>query len=260
MTFRECKRGLAPGVFLMGQIELEERTLGGLHAALLPCVKSLEGLKPDSPILDLACGTGAWLQRLNTAGYGKLWGIDRDFAHFGARSVARYRMVDLDDQNVSLVEEGTHFALITAIEIIEHVANPSWLINLAVEALAPGGWILITSPNIYSLRARMRFLLGASMPYFESGSSRFAIEPDHAHPLILEAYRRKIFDPFDLAVQRVWSYPEQGGAKSRWFARFATRVIRGVLNEDLPGDILCLLLRDSRAGSLPTKRTGSHCV
>jgi hypothetical protein len=58
-------------------------------------------------------------------------------------------------------------ALITMIEINEHVQNPYRLLELAAEALEPGGWLLITSPNIYSLQVRLRFLMQVSLPHFE---------------------------------------------------------------------------------------------
>src|SRR5271170_1687357 len=110
---------------------LEERTLGGLHSALFPCVAKLEGIDDYSAILDLACGTGAWLTRLHDAGYRNLWGADRDFEHFGAQNIARFFIVDFDDKDYACPVNAHGFALITAIEIIEHVANPHQFIASA---------------------------------------------------------------------------------------------------------------------------------
>ena len=91
------------------------------------------------------------------------------------------------------------------IEVIEHVANPQYLVHIAFRALIPAGWMLITSPNIYSLRARVRFLLRGAIPYFEESLSRTPIERDHIHPIILEAFQRKIFDPLGLSPARTWT-------------------------------------------------------
>ncbi len=222
---------------------LEERTLSGLHVALLSCVQTLAGVEPDSAILDLACGTGAWLKRLYGAGYRKLVGIDRDVAGFGASDIATFIPLDLDADNAIDRIATSKFALVTMIEVIEHVANPQYLVDIAFRALIPAGWMLITSPNIYSLRARVRFLLRGGIPYFEESASRTPIERDHIHPIILEAFQRKIFDPLGLSPARIWTYPQTGSSGSRCHARLATRILRLAFADNLSGDILCLLLR-----------------
>jgi 2-polyprenyl-3-methyl-5-hydroxy-6-metoxy-1,4-benzoquinol methylase len=135
---------------------LEERTIPGLHAALLPVVRGL-GLSYYDGILDVACGTGAWLKSLYEAGYRELWGTDRDVASFGVSDIARFIPGDLDAE----ILLPTDCALVTMIEIIEHVENPYRLVEAGANALRPGGWLLITSPNIYSLRARLRFAMRA---------------------------------------------------------------------------------------------------
>lgn len=57
-------------------MELKERTSAtGLHAHVLDQVERLH-LPKDSRILDLGCGTGALLARLQMAGYVNLTGID----------------------------------------------------------------------------------------------------------------------------------------------------------------------------------------
>jgi SAM-dependent methyltransferase len=216
---------------------LEERTIEGLHAALLPSVQSLR-LDSGARILDVGCGTGAWLKRLNGVGYSELWGIDRDADGFQASGVAHFIASNLDDESPLPMD----FSLVTIIEVIEHVENPYRLVEMAVSALVPGGWLLITSPNIYSLRARLRFLIRPHLPQFEY-SSDSPIEEDHIHPIVMEAYKRKVFDRLNLSIERVWTYPETGGHGSRLFARLIANAMRLVLADDLSGDTLCLLLR-----------------
>lgn len=223
------------------RMTLQERTIGGQHAALLPIVKTLEGISNTSPILDLGCGTGAWLKRLYDAGFRELWGVDSDSEAFGAAEIGHFIAADLDANDD--LPQLANFGLVTIIEVIEHVANPQKLVERAFRALAPGGWLLITSPNIYSLRTRVRFLLSAGVPFFERAAHSTPIELDHIHPIVLEAYQRKIFTPLELSLVRVWTYPDCSSHGSRWFARLAARAMRLVLSDDLPGDSLCLLLR-----------------
>ena len=218
-------------------MNLEEGTIAGLHAALL---SSVQALRVDSAahILDIGCGTGAWLERLHGAGYRELWGTDRDVDGFQAADIAHFVPADLDNEAPAL----TDFSLVTIIEVIEHVENPYRLVQMAVRALAPGGWLLITSPNIYSIRARFRFLVRARLPQFED-SSDAPFEEDHIHPVVLDAYKRKVFRRLNLSLERIWTYPETGSHGSRLLARLIASALRLLLSDDLSGDTLCLLLR-----------------
>src|SRR5260370_32797126 len=97
---------------------LDERAVSGLHAFLLPQIEALDGLSPDLPILDLACGTGAWLKRLHDSGYRDLWGLDRDAKGFGAGDVASFIAADFDcADGISARLGSRQFALVTMIEI-----------------------------------------------------------------------------------------------------------------------------------------------
>ena len=225
---------------------LEERAFPGQHEALLGVIRELADISHASPILDLGCGTGAWLKRLYDVGYRNLYGIDHDSMAFGAAEVAKFVDADLDkiDRVDQTVE--ANFGLVTIIEVIEHVSSPQHLVELAVRALAPHGWLLITSPNIYSLRARLTFLVRSGMPYFEQTAHptiALTTNPDHIHPMVLEAYQRKIFSPLNLSLARVWTFSEGGNNGSRWFSRLAVQMLRFALSDDLSGDSLCLLLR-----------------
>jgi SAM-dependent methyltransferase len=221
---------------------LEEPAVSGQHEALLSVIQTLVGLTHESPVLDLGCGTGAWLKRLYDAGYRNLYGVDHDRKAFRAAEIAHFVCSDLDSTDRVDHTREASFGLVTIIEVIEHVANPKHLVELAVGALAPDGWLLITSPNIYSLRARVKFLMRSGMPYFEKAANAVSMNPDHIHPFLLEAYERKIFAPLNLSIDRVWTYPVVGSPGSRWSARLAARALRFVLSDNLSGDSLCLLL------------------
>jgi len=188
-------------------------------------------------LFDLGWGTGACLARLSDAGFVNLTGVDRNVETFDAHELARFTPADLMNGDLAQLQSES-FGLVTAIEVIEHVANPERIVEVAARCLAPRGWLMITTPNIYSIRARTRFLLTGSLDFFERQAA-----PDHIHPLVLGAFIRHILPRYPFRLERVWPYPAYGSSGSRWFARAVARAMSVVLPNDLPGDTLCLLLR-----------------
>jgi SAM-dependent methyltransferase len=94
-------------------------------------------------ILDVGCGTGTMVRELRR--YGRAQGIDADEAavHF-----SRKRGIE----EVEHVPEGplpfedASFALVTALDVIEHVEDDRGLIRELSRILAPGGMLLVTVP------------------------------------------------------------------------------------------------------------------
>jgi SAM-dependent methyltransferase len=58
------------------------------------------------------------------------------------------------------VPEGGPFDVIICGEVIEHLGNPTGLFETAREVLAPGGRLVITTPNPYFVGRALRHLLG----------------------------------------------------------------------------------------------------
>src|SRR5437879_1876628 len=136
---------------------LEERTIGGLHEMLLEKVKALPNLSRDTPILDIGCGTGAWLHRLARTGFRNLYGLDRATSQLGNVHAACSE-VDLDTAtDLGLTDR--KFGLVTAIELVEHLENPGRLFFHVARHLSDEGVFLMTTPNIHSVVCRLRFLL-----------------------------------------------------------------------------------------------------
>ena len=216
-------------------MNLPEFAATGLRAWLLPRVQALPGLSTNSFVLDLGCGPGAWLARLHAVGFRRLTGIDCTREYFAADDYATFIHGDIEH---SARAELGNFDLITAIEVFEHMAKPESVFAFASRQLGPGGYLIVTTPNIYSLRVRMRFLLSEKLTWFEQVSN-----PEHVHPLVIEAVKRQILPKYDLALEKLLTYPEHGSDGTRWFARLAERALSMALPNDLPGDSLCLFLR-----------------
>jgi 2-polyprenyl-3-methyl-5-hydroxy-6-metoxy-1,4-benzoquinol methylase len=209
---------------------LVECTSAGEHQALLP---HLRDLPPDAPVLDLGCGTSAWIERLAEAGFTDLTGVDADGTHFGARR-ASLVVADLNCDELDLPK--AHYALITAIEVLEHLENPDHFAGLIKRHLAPGGICLITTPNVHSLSCRLRYFLTGRLPAFDRKG-----EPTHINAVVVTCLER-VLAAHKLEICARWTYPER---RTRTFGlpvRVASAVVRMVLADPLPGDTLCLLI------------------
>jgi SAM-dependent methyltransferase len=207
---------------------LPERTVGGLHEALLRHLPPTLGL--ESPILDLGCGSGAWLHRLHSRGFQNLTGTDIDASQVRA-GIGEIFQVDLDAAFWALPKR--RYTLITAIEVIEHLSNIGTFLENVAQLLSEDGVVLITTPNIHSIQARLRFLITG-----ETG--QFGVRGDQTHlfPVIIGTFPR-LLARYGFELERAWGYPDNGSTlTSRALVNRVARVMRLWLPEPIPGDTL----------------------
>jgi len=156
---------------------------------------------PPAPaeVLDYGCGNGAFLAR--AAGFGHLVsGVEFDAA---AAAVARQGGVAVYDP-VSLPEAAFagRFDLITAVHVIEHVADPVALLGDFRRWLKPGGRVFLEMPNAEAggLARHGRFWRGLEAPrHFSLPSVRglaIAIERAGFEPVRIgrRAFARQFMD------------------------------------------------------------------
>ncbi|MBW2737955.1 MAG: methyltransferase domain-containing protein [Deltaproteobacteria bacterium] len=214
---------------------LAERSVAGLHAFLVRYLPNI--LTYNSAILDVGCGTGAWLDRLYHLGYRNLYGIDADIGQFETNK-AKILRLNLDFEiNVG---GGQKFKLITAIEVIEHLENPGYFFRNIQKLLDEDGYLLMTTPNVYSLACRLRFFVLSDLKQFgEVG------DPTHIYPVFLSNMER-ILRRYRLEIAAKWGYPANGRTlSSRRLINILCSSLRLILPEEIPGDVLCLLIRKS---------------
>lgn len=110
-------------------------------------------LMPSGAVLDVGCATGFFLEMAEEAGW-DVWGVE--LSEEGA-SRARRRFGDRVFCG-SLAEAkfpSSRFDLVTLFDVIEHVADPRGLVDEVSRILRPGGLLLLTTPDIGSLSARL---------------------------------------------------------------------------------------------------------
>ncbi|OLP18783.1 hypothetical protein BST81_08570 [Leptolyngbya sp. 'hensonii'] len=210
---------------------LLERTISGLHADVF---RSLPPLEAQTPILDIGCGTGAWLNRLAEAGFTHLCGIDQDATQFHLPQATCIR-ANLDVDDPALADR--QFGLITAIEVVEHLENPGRLFALVARHLAPDGYFLLTTPNIHSIGCRLRFLITGQLKSFDAKG-----DPTHIYPVLLSALQR-VLPRYGLEIVQQWSFPQRGSRVSRPTTALAEALLSLVLPIGQPGDTLCVFIR-----------------
>ena len=221
---------------VMQNNQLIERTMVlGLHEHLLTSLP--QEVTYNTPILDIGCGTGAWLERLANAGFTHLQGIDRDTEQFATQK-ATCSPADLDFGDIGLAEK--KFGLITSIEVIEHIENPGRLFYHVANLLESNGYFLLTTPNLHSVLCKIRFLLTGKLRQFDDKG-----EPTHIYPIFLTPLMR-ILQRYNLEIVKKWSYPIAGSVTSRASLKIASSLLSSILRDELPGDILCLLIKKNK--------------
>jgi SAM-dependent methyltransferase len=111
------------------------------------------GFPAGAGILDAPCGsTGALTLALIARGYDAV-GADVD-SEAGARLGKSFASVDL---NTSLPWNNQSFDAVFSTEGIEHLENHYSFLREICRVLKPGGILVLTTPNITSLRSRVRF-------------------------------------------------------------------------------------------------------
>ncbi len=136
---------------------------------------------PPGRILDIGAGDGAFLAQLRAAGRTELLGLEPDAE---ARRVAAERrgldLLPIGFPARPLPEPG--LAAISMLETIEHLHEPIDALRRARELLAPGGCLVLSTPNIDGLELRLLGPRGISLQvprhltFFSAGTLRAACE------------------------------------------------------------------------------------
>ncbi|MDJ0703825.1 MAG: methyltransferase domain-containing protein [Leptolyngbyaceae cyanobacterium MO_188.B28] len=210
-------------------------TIRGLHDHLEKLIPP--NVSQNAKILDIGCGTGAWLDRLANAGFYNLHGIDKDIQNFATQK-ASCSQINLDVDDLGLGNQ--RFDLITCIEVVEHLENPGHLFHHVMKLLETNGYFLLTTPNLHSLICKLRFLLTGNLRDFDNKGN-----PTHIYPVFMMPLER-ILENHHLTIVDKSTYPSKTSITSRASLKFVSSLLSLVLKDELPGDTLCLLIQKSK--------------
>lgn len=97
-------------------------------------------------ILDVGCGAGQVVGQLTKAGY-ESYGVDVSEPNIQRARKFSERCQLYDGRNLPFADG--HFASVGALNVLEHVEEPEAFIRDLVRVTAPGGQVIISSPNFF---------------------------------------------------------------------------------------------------------------
>ncbi len=139
--------------------------------------------RPGARLLDIGCGSGAYLAQMAGMGW-EVWGVEpSSVAAAGALAaldLPQERIVVASAEDAELPDDA--FDLVTMSHVLEHLSDPSAVLARIHGALRPGGTLRIRIPNVRSLESRVfgRLWLGLELPrhlqHFDRGTATRLLE------------------------------------------------------------------------------------
>nr|ART35692.1 B383 [uncultured bacterium] len=156
------------------------------HFALDEC-----GFKPlaGKSALDVGCGAGLLAEPLARLG-AKVTAIDAAPELIEvARAHAEGQGLEIDYRAIGVESVPGKFDLITAMEVIEHVADPQAFIDDLAKRLAPDGLVILSTPNKTAWSKLLTITLAEGFGQIPKGTHDFEafIDPDTMRGLLADA-------------------------------------------------------------------------
>jgi 2-polyprenyl-3-methyl-5-hydroxy-6-metoxy-1,4-benzoquinol methylase len=197
-------------------------TNAGLHEFVATQVLS-RYVRSGLRAADLGSGPGAMAARLHSFGC-EVLAVDRDAKDFMAG--LRHISLDFNQPDFAAALEPGSFGLVTAIEVIEHIESPIGFLRNVARLLAPGGVAILTTPNVDSLPARLKFLLAGRIRTMDERG-----EPTHISPIFMDLLLRQYLPRAGLRLREHLVFPPHGYQLTRrpiaWAIRLAVPFFRG---------------------------------
>jgi 2-polyprenyl-6-hydroxyphenyl methylase/3-demethylubiquinone-9 3-methyltransferase len=148
-------------------------------------------LKPlaGKSALDVGCGAGLLAEPLARLG-AKVTAIDAAPGLIAAaRLHAEGQGLDIDYRPAAVEKIGGRFDLVTSMEVIEHVADPATFVRALAARLAPGGLMVMSTPNKTALSRLLMVGLAEAIGAIPKGTHDFDkfIAPEMLKAMLTDA-------------------------------------------------------------------------
>lgn len=129
----------------------------------------IRDLSPES-LLDIGCGNGYLLKQLVKIPSLNNMALNAvDIYNKPKIEKLNYKNADI---TLGLPYSNNIFKCVILGEVIEHVPNPDFVLREIYRVLKPGGYLVISTPNLVSWANRLLVLLGIQPFYTETSSER----------------------------------------------------------------------------------------
>ncbi len=135
-----------------------------LYPAVLAQFDAVRGAAGGLRVLDVPAGQGAFARELLGHACTQIDCLDINSDPFVFRD-PQVRFLQHDVINPLPFPDG-HFDHVFSVEGIEHFENPWTFVKELCRVLKPGGYLLLTTPNTFSVDARLKYLLSGYFPRF----------------------------------------------------------------------------------------------
>lgn len=222
--------------------QLGTATPPGLHEFVLQRVLPRYFRRGESAV-DLGAGSGAMALQLQEAGWKAL---AADINGAGYRAGVPFVQIDLNERDFASELGPRSFSLVTAVEVVEHVENPIGFLRNIKRLLSPGGVAVLTTPNVDSTPARIKFLLRGTIRMMDLHS-----EKEHITPIFWDLFTRQYLPRAELRVVEHQVYPERGYQLTRPVLAGSMRLFSVFLRgECLYGDNHVIVLTANQNGAI----------
>jgi 2-polyprenyl-6-hydroxyphenyl methylase/3-demethylubiquinone-9 3-methyltransferase len=149
------------------------------------------GFKPleGKTALDVGCGAGLLAEPLARLG-AKVTAVDAAPGLIAAAKLhAQGQELDIDYRVAPVEEIGGQYDLVTSMEVIEHVADPAAFTKALAARLAPGGLLILSTPNKTALSRLVTIGIAETIGAVPKGTHDFDkfVDPDRMKALLADA-------------------------------------------------------------------------
>jgi 2-polyprenyl-6-hydroxyphenyl methylase/3-demethylubiquinone-9 3-methyltransferase len=153
------------------------------------CDECLRAPLEGKAALDVGCGAGLLAEPLARLG-ARVTGLDASSELIAmAREHAAARGLEIDYRAGELAAHEGQYDLVTCMEVIEHVADPAAFVKALAKRLAPGGLLILSTPNATGWSKLLMITIGEGLGRIPRGTHDFAkfIAPERMKLLLGDA-------------------------------------------------------------------------
>lgn len=203
------------------------------HGRPLPlkgrCVPIFEKFMPSRRARILECGPGAgrFLRALADRGYTRLFGCDigRYIVPEIEKKLSGFAALDLSFNKLPWPDNS--FDAVCAWEVLEHLENPHNVLREIHRVLRPGGFFMISLPNIFHIVSRLVFLKRGVFPQYNEKNNHLSLFPRGV-------FEKTVLKYFDLqeegyvfsGLNWLWLAHVKFLPENQWFGRWVYYVLK----------------------------------